>query len=171
MSLPSDIFPAQQTPEALEQASSLIQRIELELDEGNSDPPALQNLQQLTGNVSLKAEDYFQISSAMGYDDAAELAFCPTARRIENLQFEDFLRLCEIVLQNTATPQFEYWFEVFCLNANSSNAGDLIFSPPQEWIERLASKGEIASETTRLTFQPTAKQLATEAWKSDAILL
>ncbi|MHA3914625.1 hypothetical protein [Halovulum sp. GXIMD14793] len=74
-------------------------------------------------------------------------------------------------MDNLLNGRFDYWFRLFRRNAKLSSAGDLVFYPPQAWIDRLIDAGEVAPDTTPTNFEPTPQQIAAEAWRSDAIQL
>ncbi|MEO3414746.1 hypothetical protein AAFO92_08835 [Roseovarius sp. CAU 1744] len=169
--IPDELVPKKPPASELSIASKLIAQLELACDEGDMAPAALQELRSLTGKSSLSVEQFHEISGAMSYEDAALLAYCPDAVSIPNLTQPQFVWICEKMRENDLNGQFNYWFELFCINARNSQAGDLLFYPPQEWLDRLIQNNEVPPETTRETFMPSAQQLAREAWKSDAIAL
>ena len=169
--IPSEFIPSEPSGEAVEKASTLIKAIELACDQGRFDPPELKSLRDLTGNTTLSVEHYHEISGAMSYRDAAYLAFCPKPAPIPGLTFEMFRYICEQLQLSILTPHYDYWVGLFQQNARKSNAGDLLFHPPEDWLRRLKNAGEIDEDAEWNTFSPTVDQLAREAWRSDAILL
>ena len=170
--IPSRFIPITPTSEALQHAVGVIRRLETAFDEGKPDAALIVELKALTGNDHLVETDYFSVSSASTYEDAAYIAFSPNAVAVPDLTFEQFLWICETLLAKIGTDATgDYWFLLYCANAKRPDAGDLIFHAPQEWIDRLKASGEIRHKVTWNDFTPTAQQLAVEAWKSETILL
>ncbi|WP_289052990.1 hypothetical protein [uncultured Aliiroseovarius sp.] len=169
--IPAVLQPREPDAATLARAATLIAEVEAGLDNGESAVMALRELRSLTEQSELAAENYYEISGAMSYEDAATLAFCPQPEVIADLTFQQFRWICEKMQATLCSGQFEFWFQLFRLNARNSRAGDLFFNPPEAWVSRLIEAGEIPADTKPNSFSPSAQQLAEEAWKSDAILL
>lgn len=166
--LPEQIIPQQPSEDDLARATVLVLALEAACDLGEQSPAALLELRQLTGNPRIKTEDYHEISGAMSHRAAALLAFYPTPQKIDGLTYENFLAISKAMKERLVADDFDYWFGLFSVNCRNANAGDLMFYPRQEWIDRLISDGEIDPTTTPMSFDPSAEQLAQEGWRTDA---
>lgn len=133
--------------ESVAAASTLIEKIATALEQGSDATAELSQLQSLVGHEDfqmLDLESYWLHSSA---EDVAKGLLGTRAVYVPDLTKSELVDIVERCTQSPSEAECNYYLALFQKNCPNPAKSDLIFWPPQEWLDRIGRDDQANSPT------------------------